>query len=74
MDVNCADLDGLVDACLGCRLPLELLQPLYAHLAVCDDCRNYVATYRKVVSLLHEERKIRRTARQRGIQQHERFG
>jgi len=58
MNLTCSELDGLVDLYLDYNLPPDQLAAFYRHLCQCADCGGYLYSYRKVVSLLKEERRI----------------
>ena len=58
MNLTCAELGMLVDLYLDCTLPQEQLAAFYCHLCHCQDCGGYLYSYRKVVSLLKEERHV----------------
>lgn len=58
MALTCAEFDGLVDWYLDCNLPPDQVAAFYCHLCHCEDCAEYLYSYRKVVSLLKEERRL----------------
>lgn len=55
--MSCAEVREAVYAYVACLLPLDGIAVFYEHLADCEDCRMHVTCYRKVVSVLGEERK-----------------
>ena len=58
MNLTCAELGTLVDLYLDCDLPQHHLAAFYRHLCQCEECRGYLYSYRKVVSLLRGERHV----------------
>ena len=58
MRLTCAELNRLVDMYVGCNLPEGQLAGFYCHLCHCEDCIGYLYSYRKVITLLKEERRI----------------
>jgi hypothetical protein len=58
MSLTCAELDTWVDLYLDCNLPHDQLTAFYCHLCRCKDCGGYLYSYRKVISLLKEERRV----------------
>jgi hypothetical protein len=58
MSLTCAELGKLVDLYLDCNLPQDEVPAFYCHLCQCEDCSGYLYSYRKVISLLKEERRV----------------
>ena len=58
MNLTCAELGRLVDLYLDCSLAQDQLAAFYRHLCHCADCGGYLYSYRKVISLLKEERRV----------------
>jgi anti-sigma factor RsiW len=57
MTLTCLELDGLIDLYLDGNLSQDQLAAFHRHLGQCPDCGGYLYSYRKVVSLLKEERR-----------------
>jgi anti-sigma factor RsiW len=49
--VSCRELIGIVDDYLDGALPPDVVHALEAHLATCEPCRAYLATYRRTREL-----------------------
>lgn len=54
--MTCTNFEKLVSDYLFCRLSPAQLTLFYEHLSGCADCRDFLERYRRVVSLLREER------------------
>jgi predicted anti-sigma-YlaC factor YlaD len=50
-DVTCRDVDRFVMDYLDGTLPLGVRVSFTTHVALCSDCRRYIDTYRKTVTL-----------------------
>lgn len=55
-EMTCAQVGEAVYWYVDCAMPADWIPAFYEHLAHCEDCRLHVTCYRKVVSLLADER------------------
>jgi len=56
--MNCKEFECWIARYLECDLPMDRLAAFYSHAVACVECREYLHSYRKVVILLKEERRI----------------
>jgi anti-sigma factor RsiW len=52
--ITCAQAIDFLDAYLADELPRAQRVIFEAHLAICEDCRNYLASYESTVSLVQQ--------------------
>jgi hypothetical protein len=56
--MTCNDFSSLVAAWFDCEMSAIQLAAFYAHMAECQDCLVHLHSYRSVVKLVREERRI----------------
>ncbi|HEX5011201.1 MAG TPA: zf-HC2 domain-containing protein [Planctomycetota bacterium] len=52
-ELSCRELVEFLDDYVEARLPAERLAVFERHIAVCGDCRDYIAGYRRVQHVAH---------------------
>ncbi len=58
IELNCFEFGAMVGQYVECLLVGASLTSFHRHAADCDDCSSYLLSYRKMLDLIREERRI----------------